>query len=88
MFIHGPSGCGKSTLLNIISGILQPQQGRVTVLGQSIDTMSSRRRDAFRANHLGYVFQQFNLIPYLNAIENIKLASLLFESSDWSSAIT
>ncbi len=75
VFVHGPSGCGKSTLLNLLSGILSPDQGEISVLGRRIDRMSHRQRDQFRANHIGYVFQQFNLIPYLNAVENIQLAS-------------
>ncbi|MEM8564442.1 MAG: ABC transporter ATP-binding protein [Pseudomonadota bacterium] len=74
VFVHGPSGVGKSTLLNLISGLLVAQEGEVSVLGERLDVMSSRQRDRFRANHIGYVFQRFNLIPYLNAIENIALA--------------
>ncbi|MDC9724710.1 MAG: ABC transporter ATP-binding protein [Gammaproteobacteria bacterium] len=75
VFVHGPSGGGKSTLLNILSGLLASTEGQVTILGQRLDKMSSRQRDRFRANHIGYVFQQFNLIPYLNAVDNIRLAS-------------
>ncbi len=75
VFVHGPSGCGKSTLLNLLSGMLAPSEGEVTVLGKRLDNMSHRQRDQFRANHIGYVFQQFNLIPYLNAVENIQLAT-------------
>ena len=75
VFVQGPSGCGKSTLLNLISGMLPiKNQGEVRVLGERLDKMSARQRDAFRANHIGYVFQQFNLIPYLNVIDNIRLA--------------
>lgn len=74
VFVHGPSGSGKSTLLNLVSGLLRPDQGEVTVLGKRLDQMNNRQRDRFRANHIGYVFQRFNLIPYLNAIENIDLA--------------
>lgn len=75
VFVHGPSGGGKSTLLNLLSGLLTASEGHVDVLGQRLDQMSGRQRDHFRANHIGYVFQQFNLIPYLNAIDNIRLAS-------------
>lgn len=74
VFVHGPSGSGKSTLLNLLSGILQANAGEVSVMSQRLDTMSSHKRDRFRADHVGYIFQQFNLIPYLNAIDNIKLA--------------
>ncbi|MDP2561177.1 ABC transporter ATP-binding protein [Psychrobium sp. 1_MG-2023] len=73
-FIYGPSGCGKSTLLNIIGGILKPTTGTVSVLGESLDKMNSHQRNRFRANNIGYIFQQFNLINYLNAEENIQLA--------------
>ena len=74
VFLSGPSGCGKSTLLNILNGFLPCTAGDITVFGQRLDKMSRRQRDAFRTNHIGYVFQQFNLIPYLNAIDNIRLA--------------
>ncbi len=72
--IHGHSGSGKSTLLGLLSGLLTPVEGEVTVLGQRLDQMNSRKRDRFRAEHIGYVFQQFNLIPYLNAVDNIRVA--------------
>ncbi len=75
VFVHGPSGGGKSTLLNLLSGLLTASEGHVNILGQRLDQMSNRQRDRFRANHIGYVFQQFNLIPYLDAIDNIRLAS-------------
>lgn len=74
-FVHGPSGGGKSTLLNLLSGLLVPTEGQIEILGQRLDKMTDRQRDRFRANHIGYVFQQFNLIPYLNAFDNIFLAS-------------
>lgn len=74
VFIHGPSGGGKSTLLNILSGMLPAKDGKISVLSQRLEQMNNRQRDQFRASHIGYVFQQFNLIPYLNAIENIQLA--------------
>jgi putative ABC transport system ATP-binding protein len=74
VFVHGPSGAGKSTLLNLLSGLLHCSEGELSILGERMDQMSSRQRDRFRANHIGYVFQRFNLIPYLNAIDNIELA--------------
>lgn len=75
IFIHGPSGCGKSTLLNLLSGMLQTAQGEISILGEPLHKMSSRQLDRFRASHIGYIFQQFNLISYLNAVDNIQLAS-------------
>lgn len=75
VFVHGPSGGGKSTLLGLLSGLLVPIKGQITVLGQRLDNMSNRQRDRFRAQNIGYVFQQFNLMPYLNAIDNVLLAT-------------
>ncbi|MCP4466596.1 MAG: ABC transporter ATP-binding protein [Halieaceae bacterium] len=80
LFVHGPSGSGKSTLLNLVSGLLECREGEVAVLGERLDRMSRRKRDRFRAHHVGYVFQRFNLIPYLSAIENIELARCFSES--------
>ncbi len=73
VFLHGPSGSGKTTLLGILAGVLQATSGHVRVLGSDFATLSSGDRDAFRARHLGYVFQMFNLIPYLPVRENILL---------------
>ncbi len=73
VFLHGPSGCGKTTLLGILAGVLHATHGSVRVLDRDLNTMSGSQRDAFRAEHLGYVFQQFNLIPYLTAYDNIAL---------------
>ncbi|TQV70578.1 ABC transporter ATP-binding protein [Exilibacterium tricleocarpae] len=75
VFIHGPSGGGKSTLLNLLSGLVAPTGGELSILGKRLDKMNQRQRDRFRANQIGYVFQQFNLIPYLNAMENVLLAT-------------
>jgi putative ABC transport system ATP-binding protein len=58
-----------------MGGLLTCSVGEVTLLGERLDMMNARQRDQFRANHVGYVFQRFNLVPYLNAIENIELAS-------------
>lgn len=74
IFLYGRSGSGKSTLLNLISGILQPQQGSITIDGQKVSAMKPRQRDHFRAQNLGIIFQQFNLIPYLSVIDNIRLS--------------
>ncbi|EGU36653.1 ABC transporter ATP-binding protein [Vibrio scophthalmi] len=73
LFIKGPSGCGKSTLLGLLTGINQAQQGSVTILGEEQGQLSSRQRDRFRADNIGYIFQQFNLLPYLSVIENVIL---------------
>jgi putative ABC transport system ATP-binding protein len=75
VFLFGPSGCGKSTLLTILSGLLSVSSGHINILGHSLNKMTNRQRDRFRANHIGYVSQQFNLIPYLGAVDNIRLAS-------------
>jgi putative ABC transport system ATP-binding protein len=73
IFLHGPSGSGKSTLLGILSGVLKAQEGSVKILGQDLSRMSGPARDALRGAHIGYIFQMFNLIPYLKVIENITL---------------
>jgi len=73
VFLHGPSGCGKTTLLGLLTGILPSPRGSVRVLGRALDTMSSAERDRFRGDHVGYLFQMFNLLPYLDALENITL---------------
>jgi putative ABC transport system ATP-binding protein len=72
-FVFGPSGSGKTTLLGILAGILQADAGTVRVLGHDLTRMSGAARDAFRGAHVGYIFQMFNLIPYLNVLENIML---------------
>lgn len=73
VYIRGNSGCGKSTLLGIISGILVPENGEVTILNQDCKHLSSSARDRFRADHIGYIFQLFNLVPYLSVIDNVIL---------------
>jgi putative ABC transport system ATP-binding protein len=73
LFVEGPSGGGKSTLLGLLAGVTVPQEGRVTILGETISEMGPARRDHFRADHIGYLFQMFNLIPYLTVTENVTL---------------
>lgn len=73
LFLHGPSGSGKTTLLGLLAGVLVPTAGRVEILGSDLGGMKSGARDHFRAEHLGYVFQMFNLIPYLSVRDNITL---------------
>jgi putative ABC transport system ATP-binding protein len=73
VFLFGPSGSGKTTLLGLVTGVLRAQVGAVRVLGSDLSTLSGARRDAFRGEHLGYIFQMFNLVPYLSALDNITL---------------
>ncbi|WP_448097692.1 ABC transporter ATP-binding protein [Luteibacter yeojuensis] len=73
VFLCGPSGSGKSTVLGLLSGVLAPTEGDVRILGMSFASMAARARDRFRANHLGYIFQQFNLLPFLTPVENVLL---------------
>jgi putative ABC transport system ATP-binding protein len=73
IFLHGPSGSGKSTLLELLAGVLVPSSGSISLIGQKLEGLSAAQRDAFRADHIGYIFQSFNLIPYLSAEENITL---------------
>ncbi len=73
VFLYGPSGSGKTTLLGLLAGVLRADSGSVMVAGHDLTSMSNGQRDAFRARHMGYVFQMFNLIPYLSVEENILL---------------
>ncbi len=72
-FLYGPSGGGKTTLLGILSGVLTPSSGTVRVLGQDFNRLSAAARDSVRGSSIGYIFQGFNLIPYLSTAENIAL---------------
>lgn len=73
LFIKGPSGCGKSTLLSLLTGINTATSGQVHMLGQDLAQLKPSQRDRFRADHIGYIFQQFNLLPYLSVLENVIL---------------
>lgn len=75
VFLQGESGSGKSTLLSLLSGMFVPSSGQVSVLGTAVSSLSTRERDRFRAGNIGFVFQQFNLIPYLSVLDNILLAA-------------
>ena len=73
IFIKGASGCGKSTLLSLLGGVNTPTQGQVLLLDTSIGDLRGAKRDHFRSNHIGFIFQMFNLIPYLSMIDNVTL---------------
>ena len=75
LFVRGASGSGKTTLLNLLSGITRPVSGELYVNGIALHTLSGRARDTLRAKHIGVVFQQLNLIPYLSVLDNTLLSS-------------
>ncbi|HET7704681.1 MAG TPA: ABC transporter ATP-binding protein [Thermoanaerobaculia bacterium] len=75
--LMGPSGSGKTTLLNLIAGIDRPTRGQVIVDGKEISAFSETKLAGWRANHVGFIFQMYNLIPVLNAFENVELPLLL-----------
>ncbi len=75
--LMGPSGSGKSTLLNLIGGIDHPTKGEIRVAGESLGTLSPSRLAAWRARHVGFIFQLYNLIPVLTAFRNVELPLLL-----------
>jgi putative ABC transport system ATP-binding protein len=73
----GPSGCGKTTLISIVAGLLDPTAGEVDVLGTNLTALSGRRKVEFRGAHIGFVFQQYNLLPALTAAENAAVPLLI-----------
>src|SRR5713226_2979793 len=77
----GPSGSGKTTLLNLLGGLDVPSAGSITVAGDEITRMSARKLTAWRARHVGFIFQMYNLIPVLTAYQNIELPLLLTKLS-------
>jgi putative ABC transport system ATP-binding protein len=79
--LMGPSGSGKTTLLNLIGGIDQPTSGEVTVNGDAIGRMNGRDLARWRSRHIGYIFQLYNLIPVLTALQNVELPLLLVKMS-------
>ena len=73
LFLRGPSGSGKSTLLGLIAGVLETDQGEISVLDHDMTTLTGSQRDKVRADHLGVIFQLFNLVPYLSVVQNVIL---------------
>lgn len=73
VLIQGHSGSGKSTLLGLIAGVIPAQQGQIRILGKNMMDLSPSNRDLFRADHMGFIFQMFNLLPYLTVLENVTL---------------
>lgn len=73
VFLRGPSGSGKTTLLSLLSAIMKPQSGELVVNDVDLMALTGARSDQFRAEHLGLVFQQFNLLPFLSVLDNVKL---------------
>jgi len=81
VFIRGDSGSGKTTLLNLLSGIRVSTQGSIEILGTNINLLTQKQRDLFRAQHLGIIFQQFNLLPFLSVRDNINLPNIFSQNS-------
>ncbi len=75
--IMGPSGCGKTTLLNCLSGLDEPTNGDIIIAGTNLKHLSDRQRTAYRARQMGFIFQSFNLLPVLSAVENVELPMLV-----------
>ncbi|WP_281687825.1 ABC transporter ATP-binding protein [Pseudomonas citronellolis] len=73
LFLKGPSGSGKTTLLGLLGGVQKPRRGSIHLLGEDLAQLSAARRDHFRVDHTGYIFQQFNLLPFLSVQENVEL---------------
>ena len=76
VLLVGPSGCGKTTLLSILSGILSPTSGSVKIFGQDLSQLSEQQKTLFRRHHMGFIFQNYNLVPSLTVLENITIPLL------------
>ncbi|TRY33742.1 ABC transporter ATP-binding protein [Aliiglaciecola sp. M165] len=86
VFLYGDSGSGKSTLLSLLSGITQPSSGTICLGNTCLNDLPSAQLDQYRANNIGVVFQQFNLIPYLSVLQNVQLAAHFAQSSEVSAS--
>src|SRR5881392_4032568 len=75
--IMGPSGCGKTTLLNCLSGLDTIDEGNIFIQGDNLRQLSDNERTTYRARHMGFIFQDFNLLPVLSAVENVELPMLI-----------
>ncbi len=73
VFLKGPSGSGKTTLLGLLGGVQLPQSGTIRLLGHDLSALSASARDRFRVDHSGFIFQQFNLLPFLSVLDNVLL---------------
>jgi putative ABC transport system ATP-binding protein len=82
LFMFGRSGSGKSTFLSLLSGVVSGYSGQLEILGRDISRMSASQRDQFRANNIGMIFQQFNLLPYLSGLQNIQLGQYFASKSN------
>ncbi len=76
-FLVGPSGCGKTTLISIIAGILTPKEGEIILFGKNINKLTASQNARFRRQNIGFVFQQFNLLPSLTALENVSVPLII-----------
>ena len=85
--VMGPSGSGKSTLLNILGCLDRPTSGGVRIAGTDLAGLSKQELNRFRAEQVGFVFQQFHLIPYLTALENVMLAQYFHSMTDYDQAL-
>ncbi len=80
--VRGPSGCGKSTLLLIAGGLLVPDSGQIQIEGENLYALNANARAKFRAENIGFVFQQFHLIPYLNVLDNVLAPAVALKTKD------
>jgi putative ABC transport system ATP-binding protein len=87
LLLVGPSGCGKTTLLSVLCGILDATSGAIEVFGTRVDRLSQEQKTSFRRDNIGFIFQQFNLLPSLTAAENVAVP-LLIHQVPWETAVS